>query len=141
MTKGELQHDPLPGAAEKQVLRRRHGRVTETRDMVAAEVPVAFACNGEPFSVMMATPDDLEDFAFGFALAEGIVASADEVVIDSIETSLDGVAIALSIPSDRPSVLEARRRSIKGRRGRGLPATSQVEAGLRPPPPGGTGTV
>src|SRR3546814_15976206 len=64
MTKAELQHDPLPGATEKQVLRRRHGRVTETRDMVAAEVPVAFACNGEPFAVMMATPDELEGFAF-----------------------------------------------------------------------------
>src|SRR3546814_1170256 len=89
--------------------------ISETRDMVAAEVPVAFACNGEPFAVMMATPEDLEDFAFGFALAEGIVASADEVVIDSIETSLEGVAIALSIPSDRASVLEARRRSLEGR--------------------------
>src|SRR3546814_2161222 len=76
MTKAELQHDPLPGATGKQVLHRRHGRATETRDMVAAEVPVAFACNGEPFAVMMATPEDLEDFAFGFALAEGIVASA-----------------------------------------------------------------
>src|SRR3546814_12119519 len=82
MTKAELQHDPLPGATEKQVLRRRHGRVTETRDMVAAEVPVAFACNGEPFAVMMATPDDLEDFAFGFALAEGHVAGAGEGVIE-----------------------------------------------------------
>src|SRR3546814_13520136 len=81
--------------------------------MVAAEVPVAFACNGEPFAVMMATPDDLEDFAFGFALAEGIVASADEVVIDAIETSLEGVAIALSIPSERASVLEARPRDRK----------------------------
>src|SRR3546814_2884064 len=90
MTKAEPQHDPLPGATGKQVLHRRHGRATETRDMVAAEVPVAFACNGEPFAVMMATPEDLEDFAFGFALAEGIVASADEVVIDSIETSLEG---------------------------------------------------
>ncbi|HEY9540685.1 MAG TPA: formate dehydrogenase accessory sulfurtransferase FdhD [Luteimonas sp.] len=109
--------------------------------MVAAEVPVAFACNGEPFAVMMATPEDLEDFAFGFALAEGIVASADEVVIDSIETSLEGVAIALSIPSDRASVLEARRRSLEGRSGCGICGMAQVEAVLRPPPPVGTGTV
>src|SRR3546814_19830382 len=71
MTKAELQHDPLPGATEKQVLRRRHGRVTETRDMVAAEVPVAFACKGEPFAVMKATTADLEDVEFGFALAQG----------------------------------------------------------------------
>src|SRR3546814_13422803 len=107
MTKAELQHDPLPGATGKQVLHRRHGRATETRDMVAAEVPVAFACNGEAFAVMMATPEDLEDFAFGFALAEGIVARAAEVVIDSIETSLAGVALALHIPSHRARVLAA----------------------------------
>src|SRR3546814_18552938 len=102
---------------------------------------LAFACNGEPISVMMATPEDLEDFAFGFALAEGIVASADEVVIDSIETSLEGVAIALSIPSDRASVLEARRRSLEGCSGCGICGMAQVEAVLRPPPPVGTGTV
>src|SRR3546814_4769105 len=89
----------------------------------------------------MATPDDPEVFAFGFALAEGIVASADEVVIDSIETSLEGVAIALSIPSDRASVLEARRRSLEGRSGCGICGMAQVEAVLRPPPPVGTGTV
>src|SRR3546814_8647772 len=141
MTKAELQHDPLPGATEKQVLRRRHGRVTETRDMVAAEVPVAFACNGEPFAVMMATPDDLEDFAFGFALAEGIVASADEVVIDAIETSLEGVAIALTIPSARASVLEARSLPLEGRSGRGHCGMATCAAALPPPPPWGTGAV
>src|SRR3546814_17498761 len=102
MTKAELQHEPLPGATGKQVLHRRHGRATETRDMVAAAVPVAFACNGEPFAVMMATPEDLEDFAFGFALAAGLVASADEVVIASIEPSMDCVAIPLSITPDPP---------------------------------------
>src|SRR3546814_10680019 len=102
--------------------------------MVAAEVPVAFACNGEPFSVMMATPDDLEDFAFGFALAEGIVASAYAVVIDSIDTSLEGVAIALSIPSGRSSVLEAPRRSLEGHSGCGLSGMPPADAVRRPPP-------
>src|SRR3546814_13115469 len=115
MTKAELQHDPLPGATEKQVLHRRHGRATETRDMVAAEVPVAFACNGEPFAVMMATPADLEDFAFGFALAEGIVASADELVIDSIETSLEGGALAPPIPSALAPAPEHPRPPLTGR--------------------------
>src|SRR3546814_12364235 len=90
---------------------------------------------------MMSTPEDRGDFAFGFALAEGIVASADEVVIDSIETSLEGVAIALSIPSDRASVLEARRRSLEGRSGCGICGMAQVEAVLRPPPPVGPGKI
>ncbi|MFC3715352.1 formate dehydrogenase accessory sulfurtransferase FdhD [Luteimonas soli] len=141
MGKTEHQHEHLPGAAEKHVLRRRHGRATEARDMVAAEVPVAFACNGEPFAVMMATPDDLEDFALGFALAEGIVASADEVVIESIETSLEGVAIALATPPERAAVLDARRRSLEGRSGCGICGMAQVEAVLRPPPPVATGTT
>jgi FdhD protein len=141
MSKPEKQRASLPGATEKPVLRRRHGRATKARDMVAAEVPVAFACNGEPFAVMMATPDDLEDFALGFALAEGIVASADEVVIESIETSLEGVAICLSIPPDRASVLEARRRSLEGRSSCGICGMAQIEAVLRPPPPVAAGTT
>src|SRR5690606_4431077 len=141
MSKTEHQHAPLPGAAEKYVLRRRHGRASEGRDMVAAEVPVAFACNGGPFAVMMATPADLEDFAIGFALAEGIVASVDEVVVESIDTSLEGVAIALSVPPARAAALDARRRSLEGRSGCGICGIAQVEAVLRPPPPVGAGTT
>src|SRR3546814_14724174 len=45
------------------------------------------------------------------------------------------------IPSDRASVLEARRRSLEGRSGCGICGMAQVEAVLRPPPPVGTGTV
>src|SRR5690606_34511244 len=100
-----------------------------------------FACNGEPFAVMMATPDDLEDFALGFALAEGLVASADEIVVESIETSLEGVAIALSIPPARTAELETRRRSLEGRSGCGICGLAQVETVLRPPPPVGAGTI
>ncbi len=43
------------------------------------EVPVALEFNGLAYAVMMATPSDLADFALGFALTEGLAASADEV--------------------------------------------------------------
>lgn len=43
------------------------------------EVPVALEFNGLSYAVMMATPRDLEDFAVGFALNEGLAASAAEV--------------------------------------------------------------
>ncbi len=141
MNKADRQHAPLPGAVEKTVLRRHRGRLDETRDMVAAEVPVAFAINGTPFAVMMATPADLDDFALGFALGEGIVARPDELELESIGTSLEGVSIALSIPPDRAGVLDARRRGLEGRSGCGICGMAQIEAVLRPPPPVGDGPM
>jgi FdhD protein len=127
------------GAVERTVLRRREGRVERARDQVAEEVPVAFAINGAPFAVMMATPADLGDFALGFALSEGIVADASELKVDAIDASLEGVSIALTVPPARAALLDARRRSLEGRSGCGLCGTAAIEAVLRPPPTVGDG--
>ncbi|HQA17688.1 MAG TPA: formate dehydrogenase accessory sulfurtransferase FdhD [Novosphingobium sp.] len=43
------------------------------------EVPVALEFNGLSYAVMMATPQDLEDFATGFALNEGLAANPAEI--------------------------------------------------------------
>ena len=139
MNEAGHQRELPPGAVEKAVLRGRRGRLEEARDMVAAEVPVAFAINGAPFAVMMATPGDLDDFALGFALGEGLVAGAEELVVESIVESLEGVSIALSLPPARAGVVEARRRGMEGRSGCGICGMSQIEAVLRPPPPVGAG--
>jgi len=43
------------------------------------EAPVALEFNGLSYAVMMATPAQLEDFATGFALTEGLAANASEI--------------------------------------------------------------
>ena len=52
--------------------------VSATR-VLANEVPVAMEFDGTPYAVMMLTPDDLEDFAVGFALAERIVSRPSDI--------------------------------------------------------------
>ncbi|ALN61805.1 formate dehydrogenase family accessory protein FdhD [Lysobacter antibioticus] len=122
------------GAVSRPVRRRRGARVDDTVDAVAAEVPVALVYNGTPFAVMMATPDDLADFALGFSLSEGIVARADELRVEEIATSLEGITLRLAIPEARAAALEQRRRNLQGRSGCGVCGTESIEAVLRPPP-------
>jgi formate dehydrogenase accessory protein FdhD len=103
--------------------------VTET---LAEEVPVALIYNGVPHVVMMATPADLEDFAVGFSLTEGIVDDAGELQIVEMLQRDRGVAIHLMIPGVRFEALEGRRRSLVGRTGCGLCGAEALETAVRP---------
>jgi len=124
-----------PGAVARGVRRHRDGRTALTQDLVAAEVPVAFAYNGEPFVVMMATPEDLHDFALGFSLSEGIVEHPAQLQIASVDTFLEGVSLQLQIPPAHAAALLARRRNLHGRSGCGVCGSESIEAVLRAPRP------
>ena len=126
--------ESAPAAVQRRVRRRRGARVSEGLDAIAAEVPIALVYNGISFAVMMATPEDLGDFALGFSLSEGIVAGADELRIDEIAASLEGISLQLTIPEPRAAALEQRRRNLQGRSGCGVCGTESIEAVLRPPP-------
>ena len=65
----------VAGAVRVPVQVRSSGQAVDGDDWVASEVPVALVFNGISHAVMMATPADLEDFALGFALTEGLLHS------------------------------------------------------------------
>jgi len=89
-------------------------------ETVAVEMPVALTVNGISQAVMLATPQDLEDFALGFALAEGWISHADELLDVEPLPRPGGLELALRVPASREQYLKARRRQLAGRTGCGL---------------------
>jgi FdhD protein len=121
---------------ERWRLGRGHiGRAQIDRDQVAVELPVAFSYNGVSHTVMLATPADLEDFALGFSLTEGILKSPHELYDCEIEERADGIVLGLTIASERFALLQDHRRSMTGRTGCGLCGAESLQQVVRDLPP------
>jgi FdhD protein len=106
-------------------------------DDLAEEMPVAFEYNGISHAVMLATPADLEDFAVGFSLSEGIVAHRRDIFDIGIRESAAGISLQIEIAGDAFARLKAYRRSLTGRTGCGLcgvESLDQVRRELSPLP-------
>ncbi|MFF9548643.1 formate dehydrogenase accessory sulfurtransferase FdhD [Methylobacterium fujisawaense] len=87
---------------------------------LAAEAPVNLVYGSVPHAVMMATPADLEDFAYGFSLTEGIVDSVDEIRATRVEMAEDGLRLHVDLAPGRLREHLARKRAISGRTGCGV---------------------
>lgn len=101
-------------------LQWHEGHVAEHADRLAEEVPVALEYNGVAHAVMLATPVDLEDFATGFSISEGIVADASEIFDIEVEPGHSGLTVRLRIAGAAFAALKTRRRALAGRTGCGL---------------------
>ncbi len=127
---------PVPAPAQpRHVLRMRRDVLATVEDMVVDEVPVALVYNGISHAVMMATPGDLEDFALGFSLSEGIIGHARECYGIEVETGNDGIAVQLQIGGAAFNALKERRRSLAGRTGCGLCGVDSLQQVARTLPP------
>jgi len=100
-------------------------------DTLAEEIPVAFEYNGIAHAVMLATPTDLEDFAVGFSLTEGIVDTRRAVYAIEIEQAEAGITLHLDIAAGAFARLKQRRRSLAGRTGCGLCGTESLAQVMR----------
>jgi len=125
---------PADGARLSRVVRWRDGERSEVDDWLTEEVPVALEFNGISHAVMLATPADLEDFALGFGLAEGIFASAADLYGCELSCSPRGITVHMEVSARSFAGLKQRRRSLAGRTGCGVCGTESLDQVLRPVP-------
>jgi len=102
---------------------------------IAVEAPVQIVIGAAPFAVMMATPRDLEDFAFGFALTEQIAGSVDDIRGLEVERVEEGWKLKLALSGERLKAHLARGRAMSGRTGCGLCGIEDFSQMPSPRPP------
>jgi FdhD protein len=100
--------------------------------IVAEEAAIALSYGGSTEAVMMATPADLEDFAIGFSLSEGIIGSIGEVTEIAVEHASGGIDLQISLRDEVDMTLRARRRAKAGPVGCGLCGVESIEEALKP---------
>ena len=110
----------MAGARRVPVLRWRESHLRELDDWVSEEVPVALEFNGISHAVMLATPCDLEDFALGFGISEGIFASAADLYGCEVAQSNLCITVRMEVSSRSFNTLKHRRRTLAGRTGCGV---------------------
>ncbi|MBD8873638.1 formate dehydrogenase accessory sulfurtransferase FdhD [Rhodanobacter sp. DHB23] len=124
-----------PGYVGRRIERWRHGHGEPVEDCIAEEMPIAMLYNGVSFAVMMATPHDLEDFALGFSLSEGLVTESPQLRSIARTELLEGIQLAITVAPEAPAARldEASRRLLPGRGSCGICGTRELEDAVRQP--------
>jgi FdhD protein len=128
---------PFSTLVTRDVLRVRGARRIEggESDRLAEETPIALEYNGISHATLLATPADLEDFARGFSLTEGIVPSLADIRSIELRPESQGIVIELEISSACEFRLKERRRAMAGRTGCGLCGVETLPEVMREVPP------
>ena len=122
----------LPPAINVQRFVWRESGASEGRRSIPEETAVALTYNGGPYAVMMATPQDLEDFAVGFSLDEGVVRTASEIESLEVVPMDDGIELRMWLAQANADRLSERRRHIAGPTGCGLCGIDSIVEATRP---------
>lgn len=124
-----------PSYQQSTVDRWRGEQHERKQDYIAEEVPISLIYNGVPHVVMLATPADLEEFALGFSITEGIIKNPQELLSARIYNRSNGIEVQIKIPDHRFQCLADKGRNLTGRTGCGLCGASTLRQAIRQPNP------
>lgn len=129
---------PIPTSTRRPAQQWRAGaKIDSIERLVPDEVAVGLSFDGRPHTVLMATPDDVEDLARGFTLTEAVAGAADILSVEVRETDLGLLAdVRLRVGSVRH---KARPRTLEGRSSCGLCGVQRLSDAVRPLPQVGEG--
>ena len=122
-------HDPIR-KTPRQVW--RNDRLGAGTRLIPEETAIALTYNGGTYAVMMGTPQDLQDFAIGFSLGEGIVQSPDQIDSLDIVDLDDGIELRMWLERSKAAAINERRRHIAGPTGCGICGIDSIAEALRP---------
>jgi len=110
----------------------REGSPSVGSRSIPEETAVALTYNGGTYAVMMTTPQDLEDFAVGFSLSEGVISASTDIDSLDIMPLDDGVELRMWLSKPKADRLQERRRHIAGPTGCGLCGIESIAEAMRP---------
>ena len=113
---------------------QRSNGSTQADRFVPEEVPIALSYAGTTLAVMMGSPADLEEFALGFSLTEGIIAGLDEIDFIEVEDAGAGIDIQIRLKDQANTRFQARRRRLAGPVGCGLCGIESIDEAMRSVP-------
>jgi FdhD protein len=110
----------------------RDGHFGEGTRLIPEETAIALTYNGGTYAVMMGSPQNLQDFAIGFSLSEGIVRSPEEIeTLDTVELD-DGIELRMWLKPSSAELVNERRRHIAGPTGCGICGVESIAEAVRP---------
>ncbi|MHB0772652.1 formate dehydrogenase accessory sulfurtransferase FdhD [Bradyrhizobium sp. 5.13L] len=110
----------------------RNGVASEGTRFIAEETPLALTYNGGTYAVMMGTPQNLEDFAVGFSVSEGIVRSVDDIRSLEVVRIDDGIELRMWLAAEDAARISERRRHVAGPTGCGICGIESIAEAVRP---------
>ena len=132
-----------PAAQPRPITRFTFGEAREQGARACAvEVAVNIVYAPVPYAVMMATPQDLEDFALGFSVSEGVIDGPADIRSIAMEEAEGGLRLVVTLASDKLQRHLARTRNLAGRTGCGLCGVDDLGAlPIARPPAHGPGRL